>query len=139
MLNYYKRSSSTQRSGNSFTTDTVVNVWLKARTIPGKDSNTYRKDSCGAEIKLNEYGNRNSMYGWEVDHIVPTKNEKQIPHSKYTKLISLKFQHRDTKLPIKNKELRSLHNGIISSRISPYMALIRSYYHFIYFDLNQIM
>ncbi|POB13854.1 HNH endonuclease [Halobacteriovorax sp. DA5] len=71
MFNYYQRSPSTQRSGNSFSTDTIVAVWMKARPIPGKDSNTYRKDSCGAEIKLSEYGNRNSNYGWEVDHVVP--------------------------------------------------------------------
>ena len=71
MFDYYKRSPSTQRNGNSFSTDTIVAVWMKAKPIPGKDPSTFRKDTCGAEIKLTEYGNRNSVYGWEVDHIYP--------------------------------------------------------------------
>lgn len=26
---------------------------------------------CGAWIKRDEYGNRNSEFGWEIDHITP--------------------------------------------------------------------
>lgn len=30
-----------------------------------------RKDTCGAWIVFNAYGDRNSEYGWEIDHIIP--------------------------------------------------------------------
>lgn len=46
-------------------------VWAKATMAPGYDMNVYRKDTCSALIAWGEYGNRDSQYGWEVDHIVP--------------------------------------------------------------------
>ena len=55
----------------SFTEETIQKVWEKGKEIPGTDPNIWRKDECGATIKRTEYGNRNSQYGWEVDHIVP--------------------------------------------------------------------
>jgi hypothetical protein len=35
------------------------------------DSCYVRMDKCGALIYFEEYGNRKSEYGWEIDHIVP--------------------------------------------------------------------
>lgn len=46
-------------------------VWNKGRIVPGQDSARWRKDECDAWIGRHEYGNRNSTYGWEVDHISP--------------------------------------------------------------------
>jgi len=46
-------------------------VWNKAVTVLGYDQNKYRKDRCGAFIAWQEYGNRESNLGWEIDHIVP--------------------------------------------------------------------
>jgi len=46
-------------------------IWNKATIVPGQDKNIFRKDVCGAWIAWKEHGNRNSQYGWEVDHIVP--------------------------------------------------------------------
>lgn len=43
-------------------------VWEKARFIPGEDSRVYRHDDLGHRIKYSDYGNRNSLYGWEMDH-----------------------------------------------------------------------
>lgn len=46
-------------------------VWNKGTIIPGSDPNVVRKDACGATIYWREHGNRNSRFGWEVDHIKP--------------------------------------------------------------------
>lgn len=45
-------------------------VWAKARKVPGKNPNKYRKDSQGNVIYKAAYG-RNSPMGWQVDHIHP--------------------------------------------------------------------
>ena len=49
----------------------IQQVWSKAIKVINQDSAFIRKDRCGAWIKINDYGNRNSEYGWEIDHIVP--------------------------------------------------------------------
>jgi hypothetical protein len=46
-------------------------VWNKGRIIQKYDPVQWRQDTCGAWIGRNQYGNRNSDYGWEIDHIVP--------------------------------------------------------------------
>ncbi|MGE3243872.1 MAG: HNH endonuclease signature motif containing protein [Pirellulales bacterium] len=46
-------------------------VWFKGRAVPGVDGDKWRLDVCGAWIGWQFYGNRNSQYGWEVDHIDP--------------------------------------------------------------------
>lgn len=66
-----KRQPSTDRQGRNFSELTIWAVWQKARAVAGYDSRTYRQDACGAMIKFGEYGNTGSIYGWEVDHIVP--------------------------------------------------------------------
>lgn len=63
---YNKRSN-----GNSFTEFDIQIVWEKGSVIPSLDSNIYRKDKCGAIIKRSEYGNTQSKYGWEIDHMKP--------------------------------------------------------------------
>ncbi len=34
-------------------------------------SNRYRFDRFNTLMQFSEYGNRNSDYGWEIDHIIP--------------------------------------------------------------------
>ncbi len=46
-------------------------VWRKGDPIPGYDANVWRRDVFGNAIKSSEYGNRDSVYGWEIDHIIP--------------------------------------------------------------------
>jgi 5-methylcytosine-specific restriction endonuclease McrA len=55
----------------SFSNETIQKVWQKATIVQGYDPNVYRKDQCTAWISRNEYGNRNSQHGWEIDHIIP--------------------------------------------------------------------
>lgn len=50
---------------------TIQNVWLKGTIVDGQDSAKWRKDDCGAWIGRQFYGNRDSQYGWEIDHISP--------------------------------------------------------------------
>jgi hypothetical protein len=45
-------------------------VWKKGR-IEDNTGLVWRKDDCTAWIKYDEYGNRDSKYGWEVDNIDP--------------------------------------------------------------------
>lgn len=46
-------------------------AWQKAQIVPGRDPGTMRKDACGAWIVWADYGNTNSDFGWEIDHIHP--------------------------------------------------------------------
>lgn len=58
----------------NFSEDTVQKVWEKAKIITNNDPNIWRQDQCGAWIRRGHYGNRNSEYGWEIDHITPVSH-----------------------------------------------------------------
>ena len=58
----------------NFDQSMVRQVWAKATTVSGYDSSVWRKDQCSAWIKGSDYGNRNSKYGWEIDHITPVSS-----------------------------------------------------------------
>ena len=55
----------------AFTDEIIQKVWDKATVIRNYDEKKFRKDQCKAWIVRNEYGNRKSDYGWEIDHITP--------------------------------------------------------------------
>lgn len=55
--------------------ETIQRVWNKGRAIVGYDPNVWRKDDCGAWINRSHYGNRDSKYGWEIDHIKPNEDD----------------------------------------------------------------
>ena len=52
-------------------------VWNKARPVlcrpcdPWWDAQEWRLDDWGNLIRFRDYGNRNSLFGWEIDHVVP--------------------------------------------------------------------
>jgi len=48
----------------------VLQVRNKGKIISTYDSAKYRQDECGAWMSFSEYGNRNSTYWREIDHIV---------------------------------------------------------------------
>lgn len=54
-----------------FDETTKRRVWEKARPISGKPEQAIRRDRCGSEIHWHLYGNTDSQYGWEIDHIKP--------------------------------------------------------------------
>ncbi len=47
-------------------------VWRKGHIIPGSDPSIFRRDDFGYTIRFDDYGDRKSEYGWEIDHIVAT-------------------------------------------------------------------
>lgn len=55
----------------SFSEETIQKVWEKGETVSAEASATWRKDACGAWIGRTHYGNHDSEYGWDVDHIIP--------------------------------------------------------------------
>ena len=46
-------------------------IWNKAHPILGYDPTEWRKDDFGSIIRYSHYGDQNSEYGWQKDHIVP--------------------------------------------------------------------
>lgn len=53
----------------AFSDEDIQKVWEKGTITPNYDASLYRKDQCGAWITRSLYGNRNSKYGWEIDHV----------------------------------------------------------------------
>lgn len=64
------RQPSTTRNGGSFDLITINAVWNKAQVVFGCDPNKLRKDSCGAWIRRDQYG-QTTENGWEIDHDKP--------------------------------------------------------------------
>lgn len=56
----------------NWTQKEIDKIWEKAEYIgESNEAKGFRKDQCGAWIKYDDYGNRDSKYGWEIDHIKP--------------------------------------------------------------------
>ncbi|NER14543.1 HNH endonuclease [Leptobacterium flavescens] len=68
------RQTNTDSNGGSWTESQIRLVWEDGKIVPGKSPNEFRKDKCESIIKWSEHGNRNSQYGWEIDHINPVSN-----------------------------------------------------------------
>lgn len=62
------RRPNTDHNGEPFPVQIVDAVWKKAISESGFIF--FKKDVCGATIKLTEYGEE-TQYGWEIDHIIP--------------------------------------------------------------------
>jgi hypothetical protein len=62
----------------TFDDATIESVWRKGKIVPGQDSAKIRKDVCGATIWCDRHGNRNSTFGWEIDHIDPNGSDNLI-------------------------------------------------------------
>ena len=55
----------------AFSSQQIQEVWDRAIKVDGYDSTRCRKDACGAWIIRDKYGDSDSIYGWQIDHIVP--------------------------------------------------------------------
>ena len=53
----------------AFDEKTKLAVWDKGKTVGNNDPKVWRQDECGAWMQFSKYGDRNSTYGWEIDHI----------------------------------------------------------------------
>ena len=74
----------------SFSDEIIQKVWEKAEIISGD----WGKDQCKAWINRKEYGNRNSDYGWEIDHIAP---ESEGGGDELSNLRPLQWENNTTK------------------------------------------
>lgn len=55
----------------SFTEKQKLEVWSRAKAVDGFNPDLYRKDACDAWIIWDKYSDTDSLYGWEIDHVVP--------------------------------------------------------------------
>lgn len=54
-----------------FTEEQIEAVWQKAKIVPNNNPDVFRQDYAGAWIKHDQYGRRDTTYGWEIDHCRP--------------------------------------------------------------------
>ena len=54
-----------------YTDEMITAVWEKGIIQQGFDPNVARQDACGAWILRSQYGNTDSSFGWEIDHVYP--------------------------------------------------------------------
>ena len=47
-------------------------AWEKASPVIGYDPTDFRRDAFSWWIRWSDYGNRDSDYGWEIDHTTPS-------------------------------------------------------------------
>ena len=57
----------------AFSQQTILAVWAKGKSTDNNDPAEWRKDRCNAWMQFSKYGDRDSQYGWEIDHITPEK------------------------------------------------------------------
>ncbi|MEI7013843.1 HNH endonuclease signature motif containing protein [Leptospira licerasiae] len=53
----------------AWTEQEIQRVWEKGQVALPNNPDEWRKDDCGAWLNRKQYGNRNSDFGWEIDHI----------------------------------------------------------------------
>ena len=68
------RKYNTNRIGNSWTEAEKKEVWEMGKVIHNYSPEIWKSDICKKAIKWTEYGNKNSVYGWEIDHKIPVSN-----------------------------------------------------------------
>ena len=51
-------------------------VWEKARAVHERDTELWRKDTCGAWIHREQYNNQNSEFGWTIQSEAPGKSDE---------------------------------------------------------------
>lgn len=51
--------------------DVIEEVWEKGLVVEGYNPDLYRKDFAGAWMSRSAYGDKDSLLGWEIDHVYP--------------------------------------------------------------------
>ena len=68
------RKPNTTMIGFNWRNDMIKMVWEKGIVIPNYPKDKWRIDQCGGVMSFTDHGNRDSKYGWEIDHIDPVSN-----------------------------------------------------------------
>ena len=55
----------------TFSDEIVKMVWEKGERVPDYDPALWRRDEYKSPIYWYDHGERDSQYGWEIDHIIP--------------------------------------------------------------------
>lgn len=83
----------------NFTEDEITAAWNKAKEVKDEDSEVWRKDYAGAWIKRDEYGNTDSQFGWEIDHIKPLSQDGTYATNNLLPLQWENNRHKDDNYP----------------------------------------
>lgn len=57
----------------NWTEEEIQAVWDKGEVVLRFNPRQWKKDACGAWISRQQYGNRDSDFGWEIDRLVPAE------------------------------------------------------------------
>lgn len=90
----------------SWTEQEIEAAWQNGQVVSKFAPGKWRKDACGAWVSREQYGNRNSMFGWEIDRVTP---EAQGGANALSNLRPLQW---------KNAALRS--NGTLTGAVTAY-------------------
>lgn len=69
------RKPNTNAHGEVWTKEQIDAVWQKGKYKNDHDPNVWRADKCSDLMYRSFHGDRNSEYGWEIDHINPVSND----------------------------------------------------------------
>lgn len=85
-----------KNNDGSWTDEAKRAVWNKAPLAQAINRNPdVRLDSCKALMHWDDYGHRDSNYGWEIDHIVPEKllHDNGVPQELIDHIDNLRPMH----------------------------------------------
>lgn len=68
------RNRNTNEKGEAWTRNEIDQVWRKGIIVANYSPDVWRLDRGGIMMNFFEHGNKNSQYGWEIDHINPVSN-----------------------------------------------------------------
>lgn len=90
----------------SYTEQEIEAAWQNGQIVGKFPPAKWRKDACGAWLSREQYGNHNSMFGWEIDRITPeTQGSTDAP---------------PTLLPLQWKNAALKSNGRLTGAITAY-------------------
>ena len=58
-----------------FSEDIIEQVWQRAKIVANNNPDVFRQDYAGAWIRRDQYGQRDTIYGWEIDHCKPISKD----------------------------------------------------------------
>jgi 5-methylcytosine-specific restriction endonuclease McrA len=100
-----------------FDQNDVDRAWDNATKVDNYDPDQFRKDVCGAWIIRNHYGQRNSIYGWEIDHVYPQSlggdnNEENLRAMQWENNLSKGDDYPSYKAVVQSEGNKNVHTDV---------------------------